>query len=136
MHRIAIMGAGGWGTALGVLAGRAGHAVRLWSRNVAVVESINRERVNRVYLAAHRIEGDVWATTNTDEALHVEYRSTAFDVASSGVAGADVGSAGSAAPDVAVSGVARGPPGRVQAARSPLADSARAIRVQGAPARM
>ena len=69
MYRIAIMGAGGWGTALGVVAGRAGHAVRLWSRNAAVVESINRERVNSVYLAAHRIEGDVWATTNTGEAM-------------------------------------------------------------------
>ncbi|PYS93795.1 MAG: glycerol-3-phosphate dehydrogenase [Acidobacteria bacterium] len=69
MRRIAIMGAGGWGTALGVVAGRAGHAVRLWSRNAAVVESINRERVNSIYLAAHRIEGDVRATTNTGEAL-------------------------------------------------------------------
>jgi glycerol-3-phosphate dehydrogenase (NAD(P)+) len=69
MQRIAIMGAGGWGTALGAVAGRAGHAVRLWSRNAAVIESINRERVNQVYLAGHQLEGDVHATTSTDEAL-------------------------------------------------------------------
>lgn len=70
MRRIAIMGAGGWGTALGIVAGRAGHRVRLWSRNARVVESINSERVNSVYLAAQRIEGDVSATTETRAALN------------------------------------------------------------------
>ncbi len=69
MRRIAIMGAGGWGTALGIVAGRAGHTVRLWSRNARVVESINSERVNSVYLA-QRIEGDVIATTETRAALN------------------------------------------------------------------
>ncbi len=70
MRRIAIIGAGGWGTALGIVAGRAGHEVRLWSRNAEVVASINDERVNSVYLAPHRIEGDVCATTDTSAALH------------------------------------------------------------------
>ena len=63
------MGAGGWGTALGLVAGRAGHAVRLWSRNGAVVEAINRERVNSTYLAGHCLTGDVGATTDTGAAL-------------------------------------------------------------------
>ena len=36
--RIAVIGAGGWGTALALVAGRAGHEVRLWSRNAEVVE--------------------------------------------------------------------------------------------------
>ncbi len=69
MRRIAIIGAGGWGTALGIVAGRAGHGVRLWSRNAEVVARINDERVNRVYLAPHRIEGDVRATADTRAAL-------------------------------------------------------------------
>ena len=69
MSRIAIIGAGGWGTALGMVAGRAGHAVRLWSRNAEVVEGINGRRVNRVYLAAHEIEGDVRATGKLRVAL-------------------------------------------------------------------
>ena len=69
MRRIAIMGAGSWGTALGLVAGRAGHAVRLWSRNTRVVESINDARVNSVYLAAHALEGDVRATTDVGLAL-------------------------------------------------------------------
>lgn len=69
MSRIAILGAGGWGTALGIIAGRAGRKVRLWSRSAEVVEAINRERVNRIYLPAQEIAGDVWATQELGEAL-------------------------------------------------------------------
>ena len=69
MSRIAIIGAGGWGTALGLVAGRAGHTVRLWSRNGEVVEAINRERVNAHYLAGHELTGDVAATSDAKEAL-------------------------------------------------------------------
>jgi glycerol-3-phosphate dehydrogenase (NAD(P)+) len=69
MLPIAIMGAGGWGTALSIVAGRAGHDVRLWSRNAAVVESINRERVNHAYLASSAIPETVRATTDAGAAL-------------------------------------------------------------------
>jgi len=37
MKQIAVIGAGSWGTALAVIAARAGHTVRLWSRNDVVV---------------------------------------------------------------------------------------------------
>jgi glycerol-3-phosphate dehydrogenase (NAD(P)+) len=69
MRRIAIIGAGSWGTALGIVAGRAGHRVRLWSRNVEVVEAINREHVNSLYLAQHQIPPGVEATSELTEAL-------------------------------------------------------------------
>ncbi len=69
MSRIAIIGAGGWGTALGLVAGRAGHAVRLWSRNGEVVEGINRGRVNSIYLIGHELAGGVSATTDAGEAV-------------------------------------------------------------------
>ena len=69
MSRIAIIGAGGWGTALGLVAGRAGHRVRLWSRNAEVVESINRDRANSLYLAGHELVGEVSATTDEREAV-------------------------------------------------------------------
>jgi glycerol-3-phosphate dehydrogenase (NAD(P)+) len=68
MSHIAIIGAGGWGTALGLLAGRAGHAVKLWSRNAQVVAEINERRVNGLYLAAHEFVGDVRATGELGEA--------------------------------------------------------------------
>ena len=69
MSLIAIIGAGSWGTALGIIAGRAGHSVRLWSRNAEVVEGINRRRVNPVYLDAHQIPPGVGAVTDMREAL-------------------------------------------------------------------
>ena len=67
--RIAVMGAGGWGTALALLAGRAGHDVRLWSRNAAVVEGIRTKRVNAVYLPGHELAAPVGATADFGEAL-------------------------------------------------------------------
>jgi glycerol-3-phosphate dehydrogenase (NAD(P)+) len=69
MTRLAIIGAGSWGTALGIVAGRAGHEVRLWARSAEVVETINRERVNRAYLSSQLIPDGVRATSDFDEAL-------------------------------------------------------------------
>ena len=69
MKRIAVIGAGSWGTALGIIAARAGHAVRLWSRNAEVVESINRDRVNHLYLSDSSVPVGVRATTEMGEAL-------------------------------------------------------------------
>jgi glycerol-3-phosphate dehydrogenase (NAD(P)+) len=69
MSRIAIIGAGSWGTALGIVAGRAGHRVRLWSRNTEVAEAINRRHVNPVYLASHEIPPGVEASNDLGETL-------------------------------------------------------------------
>ena len=67
--RLAVIGAGGWGTALSVVAARAGHEVRLWSRGAELVEEINGRRVNGAYLAGHEIPGGVRATCDAREAL-------------------------------------------------------------------
>jgi glycerol-3-phosphate dehydrogenase (NAD(P)+) len=69
MKEIAIIGAGSWGTALAVVAARAGHVVGLWSRNEPVVDSINRYRVNPQYLQATRIPQGIAATVNLETAL-------------------------------------------------------------------
>lgn len=69
MGRIAIIGAGGWGTALGIVAGRAGHEVRLWSRNAEVVDEINRAHVNNAYLASQVIPENVRATCDIVEGV-------------------------------------------------------------------
>jgi glycerol-3-phosphate dehydrogenase (NAD(P)+) len=49
--RIAVVGAGSWGTTLGDLLSRAGHDVSLWAREAEVVESIRRQQVNQLFLA-------------------------------------------------------------------------------------
>lgn len=69
MKRIAIIGAGSWGTALAVVAARAGHSVQLWSRSEEVVSSINERRVNSRYLTSTSIPSSVIATGDVQAAL-------------------------------------------------------------------
>ena len=67
--RIAIIGAGSWGTALAIVAAHAGHEVTLWSRNAEVVKSINEQRVNSRYLTSASIPDRVVATGEIKTAL-------------------------------------------------------------------
>ena len=69
MKRVAVIGAGSWGTALGIIAAQRGHEVRLWSRNAEVVESINSQHVNAVYLPDAHIPERVRATGEIEDAL-------------------------------------------------------------------
>ena len=69
MKRIAIIGAGSWGTALAVVAARAGHSVCLWSRDAQVVSSINEQRLNSRYLTSISIPSGVTATNDIEAAL-------------------------------------------------------------------
>ena len=69
MKRIAIIGAGNWGTALAIIAARKGHQVALWSRNPDVVDSIKHLHVNRLYLARTVVPDNVLATNEMEEAL-------------------------------------------------------------------
>ena len=59
--RVGVIGAGSWGTALAIIAGRSGHDVKLWSRSALVVDSINRDHTNPCYLKATRISDNVQA---------------------------------------------------------------------------
>ena len=70
MKRIAIIGAGSWGTALAIIAARAGHEVRLWSRNPDVISSINAHHVNPFYLSFAEIPERVAAFSEIAAAVH------------------------------------------------------------------
>lgn len=48
--QIGVVGAGAWGTALAMLANRAGSAATLWTRNQQVIDSIRSDRENAAYL--------------------------------------------------------------------------------------
>lgn len=47
---VAVLGSGGWGTALAAHLARVGHDVRLWGRDAQLIAEIARTRVNQVYL--------------------------------------------------------------------------------------
>ena len=49
-HGVTVIGAGSWGTALGVHLARVGHDVRLWARDGALVDDMTARRANAVYL--------------------------------------------------------------------------------------
>ena len=68
-ERIAILGAGSWGTALAVHCERVGHEVRLWGRDAALIDEIARRRENPSYLPGIRIGSRVTPTASLAIAL-------------------------------------------------------------------
>ena len=70
MSKIAVIGAGAWGTAIAIVLGRRGsHQVSLWAHEPEVRESINARHVNDLFLAGHPIPETVSATNSFEDAL-------------------------------------------------------------------
>ena len=78
LQRIAIIGAGAWGTALAVLAERAGRAVTLWVRRPEQAAALEDARENAAYLPgvplglAIRIETDLARALDADAVLYAQ----------------------------------------------------------------
>jgi len=68
MKRIGIIGAGAWGTALAMVAGRAGRDVVIQARETDVVYAINAEHENPVFLPGVSLDPAIRATTEIAEA--------------------------------------------------------------------
>ncbi len=66
---LAVLGGGSWGTALAGQLCRAGHRVRLWLRDPAVAEEINRQHRNRAYLPGIDLPPELSATTDLAQAV-------------------------------------------------------------------
>ena len=66
---IAIIGAGGWGTALAVTMARQGKQVRLWSYEPYVVETMIATRENPLYLPAIRVPDSVVVSNSMSDVL-------------------------------------------------------------------
>ena len=69
MAQATVIGGGAFGTAMACVLARRGHQVRLWARESEVVESINRERVNAVFLRGVPLPGGIAATGEQVDAL-------------------------------------------------------------------
>lgn len=71
MSKIAVIGAGAWGTALAIVLGRSGaHEVRLWAFEPEVRESIEKRRVNRLFLDGYLLPKTISVTGSYAEALN------------------------------------------------------------------
>jgi glycerol-3-phosphate dehydrogenase (NAD(P)+) len=68
--RIALLGPGSWGTALGLQLCRNGHSVRLWGHETAQIEAIRRDGENRHFLPGHPLPAGMQPTDSLDEALN------------------------------------------------------------------
>ncbi len=69
MRRVAILGSGSWGTALAFHLANAGHDVRLWGRNPALISEMKSRRANAVYLPDILLPMAVFPTSSLEEAL-------------------------------------------------------------------
>jgi glycerol-3-phosphate dehydrogenase (NAD(P)+) len=65
---IGVAGAGAWGTALALVAARAGRNVTLWSREPEVTQSILATRENAIFLPGVPLPDNIVATANIMEA--------------------------------------------------------------------
>jgi len=69
MKEIAIIGAGGWGTALALVAARAGNRVRLWAHSAEVASILENERENKIYLPGYALPNEIAPTNDIAGAL-------------------------------------------------------------------
>jgi glycerol-3-phosphate dehydrogenase (NAD(P)+) len=70
MGKVAVMGAGSWGTAYGALCVDAGESTTLWARRAELAEEIVAEHTNASYLPDIELPAALQATADPDEALH------------------------------------------------------------------
>ena len=69
MSRMAVLGAGSWGTALSIHLARAGRPVSLWARDAALVDEMIATSVNLRYLADLPLPRRVVPTSSLEAAL-------------------------------------------------------------------
>ena len=67
--RVAVLGAGAWGTVLGHHLATQGHEVRLWARDAEVARVIDQQHRNPAYLPGQNLHPALRATTDPGEAI-------------------------------------------------------------------
>lgn len=68
-RRIAVLGAGSWGTTFSLVLARAGHDVTLWARRAEVAREITEHHRNSAYLADRELPDAIDATPHVREAI-------------------------------------------------------------------
>lgn len=100
MPKVAVMGAGSWGTTFAKILADAGNHVVIWARREDVVEEINTQHRNGDYLPGIRLPKDLVATDNAAEAMAGAEQ--VYLAVPSQTLRANLADWGSAIPDIAV----------------------------------
>lgn len=67
--KVAVLGAGSWGTVLASVLAENGHDVRIWARRKELVEEINEKRTNSKYLPGVTIHPSIVASDSIEETV-------------------------------------------------------------------
>ena len=70
MARLAVLGAGSWGTALALQLARQQHEVALWGHRAGHIEALRQNRENQRFLPGVPLPGNLHPTSNLGEAVH------------------------------------------------------------------
>ena len=69
MTRVAVMGGGSFGTAMGMIATDAGGEVVIWAREPEVAQSVNELHINEMYHPGLELPPELWVTNDPATAL-------------------------------------------------------------------
>ena len=69
MKKVAVLGAGSWGTALAMVLAHKKYQVSLWSIVPEQIKEINEARTNHAFLQGIKIPEGIWATGSLEEVL-------------------------------------------------------------------
>jgi glycerol-3-phosphate dehydrogenase (NAD(P)+) len=70
MSKVAVFGAGSWGTAFSIVLADAGNDVTLWARREEVAQTVNERRENSDYLPGIELPPSIQATHDVEKATH------------------------------------------------------------------
>jgi glycerol-3-phosphate dehydrogenase (NAD(P)+) len=68
-EKVAVLGAGSWGTALSMVLADNGHEIRLWGHHEAHIQEINRTHANEKYLPGIKLSESILGYVSLEEAL-------------------------------------------------------------------
>lgn len=71
-QKIAVLGAGAWGTALSVIWAKRGLAIQLWGKNASRIEQLRSDRENTAYLGGIKLPAEIGLTSELGDCANAD----------------------------------------------------------------